>query len=138
MNQKINHLAVWVLVIVHQLIPMAWYSAFAEQWMKMNNITMAEIEQGGNNPIPYIVALVVGIITNYGLAHLFSLLKINSLAQGLATGAFIWFCFQIGDMATINLFSDRPFGLTLINGGHTFLNFVVSGAILGAWVKYRK
>jgi hypothetical protein len=117
---------------------MGWYGTFADVWMKLNNITMAEVEKGGSNPIPYIVAMIVAVVANYGLAVLFAKLQVNNLFQGIATGTFIWFCFQFGDMMTMNMFSNRPFELTLINGGHTFLNFLVSGAILGAWVKHRK
>jgi len=30
MNNRINHLAVWILVVVHQLIGWGWYAIFGE------------------------------------------------------------------------------------------------------------
>jgi hypothetical protein len=36
---------------------------------------------------------------------------------------------------TKDLFSFRDFGLSLIDSGDTFLNFLLGGAVLGSWRK---
>ena len=33
MNNRINHLAVWILVVLHQLIGFGWYAIFGELWL---------------------------------------------------------------------------------------------------------
>ena len=40
MTNKINHLAVWVLVVVHQVVGWAWYTIFGEKWLNLHARTM--------------------------------------------------------------------------------------------------
>ena len=42
---RINHLAVWVLVIVHQLVGWGWYTIFGEKWLNLHARTMTDIER---------------------------------------------------------------------------------------------
>jgi hypothetical protein len=44
-NTKINHLAVWILVIVHFLIGWGWYAVFGEKWLNLHARTMTDIER---------------------------------------------------------------------------------------------
>lgn len=132
--QKINHLAVWVLVVIHQLIPMVWYGALSDKWMALNNLTMKDIE-ASPSPMPYIVAIVTAIVFNYFLAWLFIKLNLSGAVNGLLFAALIFISCIALEVTTHNMFQMRPFELTLINMGHTFLNFCVSGLLLGLWVK---
>ena len=45
MTNKINHLAVWILVIVHQLVGWGWYTIFGEKWLNLHVRTMTDIER---------------------------------------------------------------------------------------------
>ena len=47
-NTKINHLAVWILVVVHQLIGWGWYAVFGEKWLNLHARTMTDIERTHN------------------------------------------------------------------------------------------
>ncbi len=135
-TQKINHLAVWLLVVMYQVIGAGWYGTFAQQWMALTGLK--ESDFADPDPTPYIIAIVTAIIVNYGLAVLFIKLQVQLLVQGLKTAAFIWFAFQFADVATTNAFSLKSFELTLVDTGKTFVCFVVSGALLGAWIKFKK
>ena len=69
MTNKINHLAVWVLVIVHQLVGWGWYTIFGEKWLNLHARTMTDIERT-HSVGAYVLAIVTAIIVNYALAWL--------------------------------------------------------------------
>ncbi len=137
MNQKINHLAVWILVVVHQLIGFGWYAVFGNIWLNLNAKTMTDIE----NPhdfAPYVIAIIASIFVNYALAWLVVRMNAESAGCGFAIAAICWFSFLFVEYATISLFSafgTNPWPLVLINMGRPFLAFSVSGLMLGAWRK---
>lgn len=137
MNNKINHLAVWILVVVHQLMGFGWYAVFGELWLRYHARTMTDIEQT-HDFAPYLVAIAASIAVNYGLAWLITRLEANSASCGLKIALGCWFAFLFVEFATISAFSafeTNPWPLVLINMGRPFLAFAVSGLVLGAWKK---
>ena len=83
MNRKINHLAVWILVVVHQFIGWGWYAIFGEKWLNLHARTMTDIERT-HNVGAYVFAIVTAIIVNYTLAWLISRLNATSRIESRA------------------------------------------------------
>jgi hypothetical protein len=136
-NNKINHVAVWILVVVHQLIGFGWYAVFGELWLRYHAKTMTDIEQT-HDFVPYLVAIAASIAVNYGLAWLITRLEAGSASCGLKIALGCWFAFLFVEFATISAFSafeTNPWPLVFINMGRPFLAFAVSGLVLGAWQK---
>ncbi|MBD0327754.1 MAG: DUF1761 domain-containing protein [Pyrinomonadaceae bacterium] len=133
---KINHLAVWVLVVVHQLIGALWYSPllFANRWAALAQLTAADFESSSS--LPYFISLVGALILIYVMAYIFKTLRVQSLPQGLLFGFLFWLGFLFTELLTYNAFELRPLGLALINGSKSLVTFLVTGATLGAWRKY--
>ncbi|MDQ2824592.1 MAG: DUF1761 domain-containing protein [Verrucomicrobiota bacterium] len=135
MNTRINHLAVWILVVVHQLIGFGWYAIFGNIWLNLHAKTMTDIE----NPhdfAPYLMAIVASIIVNYALAWLIGRMNAHSAGCGFAIAFNCWFAFLFAEYATISLFSafgTNPWPLILINMGRPLIAFSISGLVLGAW-----
>jgi len=135
-NQKINHVAVWILVVFHQIVALLWYAPFlfGNKWMELLNKTAEDFS--GSSPLKYIIAIITALAMTYLLAWLFKELKINTALRGL----FYAFIFGIGllflEMLTVGIFSLRPFGLAVIDGGMYLVNFLIAGIVLGAWKKY--
>ena len=136
-NTKINHLAVWTLVVIHQLIGWGWYAIFGEKWLNLHARTMTDIERT-HNVGAYVFAIVTAIVVNYTLAWLISRLNATTAVAGLKIALLCWFGFLFVEHATIAVFSSfetNPWPLILIDIGRPFLNFAVSGLVLGAWRK---
>jgi hypothetical protein len=131
---KINYLAVLVIVILAQIIPMGWYTAFQEKWMAYNNITMEMGEEAGITP--YIASLVYAAFLAWALAWLFKRMKVESAMDGLKSALILGFPATILSNIMINLFSMRPYGLSWIDGGCGLIIFAVAGLVLGGWRKY--
>ena len=137
MNNKINHLAVWILVVVHQLIGFGWYALFGELWLRYHARTMTDIEQT-HDFAPYLVAIAASIAVNYALAWLISRLNATSAVAGLKIAIACWFAFLFVEYSTVSAFSafeTNPWPLVFINMGRPFLAWSLSGLVLGAWQK---
>jgi Protein of unknown function (DUF1761) len=135
MSSRINHLAVWILVVIHMVVGGAWYALFGNAWLNYHAKTMTDIEQP-HDPVPYIVAFVAAIFVNYTLAWLIGKLDANNAVAGLKVALICWFSFLFVEHATISVFSafgTNPWPLILIDMGRALLAFVVSGLVLGVW-----
>ena len=136
MNNKINHLAVWILVVFDQLLGATWYSAslFGGPWLRYSGKTMADMN-ASHSMEPYLIAIVAAIVLNYALAWFFARLNISNAAAGLWIAVLCWLAFLFVDYATIAAFSMKPWQLVFIDMGRAFVAFGVAGLLLGAWRK---
>jgi hypothetical protein len=137
MNPKINHLAVWILVVVHQLIGWGWYAVFGEMWLNYHAKTMTDIERT-HNVGAYLVAFVASIFVNYALAWLIARLNAPGATCGLKIALVCWFAFLFVEYSTISVFSafeTNPWPLVCIDMGRPLLAFAISGLVLGRWRK---
>jgi len=137
MNTKINHLAVWILVVVHQLIGWGWYTIFSDTWLNLHAKTMTDIESPHDIP-SHLMAVVASIVVNYALARLIVCLGKDSAVGGLKIAVLCWFAFLFVEYATISMFSafgTNPWPLILIDMGRPLIAFSISGLVLGAWQK---
>jgi len=137
MNSRINHLAVWILVVVYFLIGWAWYAIFGEKWLNLHARTMTDIERT-HNVGAYALAIVTAIIVNYALAWLIGRLNATNAVAGLKIALLCWFAFLFVEYSTIAVFSafeTNPWPLIFIDMGRPFIAFAISGLVLGAWRK---
>ena len=136
MKTRINHAAVWVLVVVHQLIVIGWYKVFfGNLWLNLHAKTMTDIDTP-NDPMPYVVAIVASIVVNYALARLLVCLGKETAVGGLKIALLCWFSFLFVEHATISAFSafgTNPWPLVFLDTGRALLAFAVSGLVLGGW-----
>ena len=137
MSNRINHLAVWILVAVYFLIGWGWYAILGEKWLNLHARTMTDIERT-HSFVPYIVAIIASIFVNYALAWLITRVDATNAIAGLKIAIICWFAFLFVEYATICVFSafeTNPWPLVFIDMGRPFVGFAVSGLVLGAWRK---
>ena len=135
MNTRINHLAVWILVVVHQLVGLGWYAIFGNVWLNLHAKTMTDIERT-HDWRAYVVAFIAAIFVNYALAWLISKLNAATALAGLRIALLCWFAFLFVEHATIAIFSafeTNPWPLVFIDMGRPLIAFSISGLVLGAW-----
>ena len=72
-----NHVAVWIMIVVYFLIGWGWYAIFGEKWLNLHARTMTDIERS-HNVGAYVLAFVAAIAVNYTLAMLISRLNATS------------------------------------------------------------
>jgi hypothetical protein len=130
---KINHAAVWVIVVLGQVIPATWYGIFADPWMEFNNLTMEDATSAGN--APYVVSIVSSISFAYMLAWVFGRMGVSGMVDGIKTGLIMGFPIAILNTMTTNMFSIRPYGLAWIDGGVNLVIWLIAAVLLAVWRK---
>jgi hypothetical protein len=135
MNNKINHVAVWILVVIYFLIGWGWYAIFGEMWLNYHARTMTDIERT-HDFSAYLTAFVAAIFVTYALAWLIGRLNATNAIAGLKIALVCWFAFLFVEYTTIAVFSafeTNPWPLVCINMGRPLVGFALSGLVLGAW-----
>ncbi|MCF0053352.1 DUF1761 domain-containing protein [Dyadobacter chenwenxiniae] len=135
-KQSVNLWAVLVCVVLGQIIPALWYTAFSERWMALNGFTMEQIKSA-TSPVPYLASIVSSSLMAYTLAWVFTKIPVRSLLSGLLTGLLFGVVFVLFETIVKDMFSMRPLLLSFIDGGVSVLVYAITGAILGAWRKYQ-
>jgi hypothetical protein len=135
MERKLNYVAIVVAGVVYWCIQAGWYTAFGQAWLSAIGKTMAEMQQGGNSPIPYIGSLICDIIVAWALAWVLSRTGRTTALAGAITGAALSIGFLATGLLTQYLFEQRPRMLFYINAGCALIGMSVAGAIVGAWQK---
>ena len=130
---RTNHLAVWILVIVNQLLGVVWYSklAFGRLWMELLGANAADFTS--TSILPYLLSIASAVLIAYTFAWLFKRLNVVTWVDGLRIALRFWlvFAFLVGWVHAA--FAMRPFGLIAIDMGREFVNFGLIGVVLGEW-----
>jgi Protein of unknown function (DUF1761) len=137
MNTRINHAAVWILIVVYFLIGWGWYAIWGDTWLNLHAKTATDIEHT-HNVGAYVLAFVASIAVNYTLAILIARTNPEGIWCGLKVALACWFAFVFMEYATISVFSafeTNPWPLICIDMGRPLLGFAISGLVLGAWRK---
>ena len=128
---KTNHKAVWLVVLIAQIIPAIWYGLFVDAYLSLNHLTMEDTA----HPIAYFVSIVSATGLTYMLSYIYGRMKIVSAIDGAKTGLIIGFPIYILGLITWNLFSLRPYALAWLDGGVNLIILIIAGAIIGGWQK---
>lgn len=133
---KINHFAVWVCVILQQVIPALWFSEllFGKKWVELSNLKEEDFVDPSS--VPFIASFLVSIFVCYFMAWLFKELKTQNVLDGIKLSFFFWLAFVVGQIAVIDMFSFKPFALSLINSGFILVSLILAGILLSTWKKY--
>jgi len=134
-NLKINHLAVFVCLILLHVLGFIWYGPlFGERWMELVHLDPESMEGGGEAGI-WITNFIASLAPLYLLAWLFTKLEVTSGLRGAVIAFLITFCFYHLTIMRDNMFSAQHYGLAWIVGGFSLVGLTLSGFILGAWTK---
>ena len=128
---KTNHKAVWLVVLIAQIIPAIWYGLFVDAYLSLNHLTMKDTA----HPIAYLVSIVSATALTYMLSHIYGRMNIVSAIDGAKTALIIGFPIYILGLITWNLFSLRPYALAWLDGGVNLIILIIAGAIIGGWHK---
>jgi hypothetical protein len=135
-NLKINHLAVFVCLILLHVLGFLWYGPlFGKQWMAMVELDPANMEGGAGQAGLWITNFVASLAPLYMLAWLFTKLDVTSGLRGAGIAFLITFCFHHLSVMSGNMFAGEHYGLAWIIGGFSLVGLTISGFILGAWTK---
>ena len=135
-NLKINHLTVWVCIILMHVFGFLWYGPlFGEKWMMHVGMDQATMQGESMNAGIWILNSLAIIAPIYLLAWLFLKMNITTGLQGALLAFLITFCFHHLPLMNANMFAREPYGLAWITGGYSLTWLTITGFILGTWTK---
>lgn len=134
-RQKINHAAVWVTIILSQVILFLWHEAF--QWFAWEEAS-PDVAWAQPTIALYIEGFLATVIAMYVLDGIFIRIPVDSARDGIVAGLVIGVVFNVFSIINIYSFSEHPIELALIDFGGNALIFLIGGLILGAWRKYEE
>ncbi|MBD3665198.1 DUF1761 domain-containing protein [Sulfitobacter aestuariivivens] len=124
-------LAVIVAAAAGFAVGAVWYGVFAKPWMEDTGIKVGPDGKPANtSPLPYVMAALAMIIVAGMMRHTFALSGIDSVGKGLISGLGIGLFFISPWIMINNGYGDRPFRLTMIDGGYATVGCAVIGLVL--------
>ena len=137
MEVLVNYWAVVLAALSTMVVGSIWYSpmGFYKQWAKMAGVKKDPSFTNGKMAVLYGSVFVASLISAYVLAHVTFLsnqfFKHDFLQDALMTAFWVWLGFTAVRIYTHDAFEGRRKKLTLINGAHEFVTFMVMGLIIG-------
>lgn len=124
-------LAVVVAAVAGWAFGAAWYMSLAKPWTKAANIAVDENGRPLNDtPLPYILSMIAMVLVAGMMRHTFALSGIDTVGKGLISGLGIGLFFISPWIMINNAYGDRPFKLTLIDGGYATFGCAIIGTVL--------
>jgi multidrug transporter EmrE-like cation transporter len=132
MGDSINVFAIAIAAFASFLLGGLWYSPvlFGKVWMKDSGVTEDQ-EKTANMIKTFSIAFLASLVICFNLSMFLGAERTlqSGLLYGFLTGfGWVAMAFVINDV-----FEQRPFRLTLINGGYYSLSFTIMGGIIGVW-----
>ena len=131
---SINWLAVVVCVVVSMVSGSIWFNpkTFFPVWWKAIGRSESEPPGMQNMGMVWGLTLLSSLVQAVSLAFVINLMGSMTLGSGMMTGFMMWLGFVATTGLTNKLFSGQLKAWVLEQGNH-LVNFLLFGAILGAW-----
>ena len=108
-----------------------WYMALSKPWVEAAQI---EVDENGrpknDSALPYIMSAVAMVLVAGMMRHIFSMAGIDEVGKGILAGLGIGAFFISPWIMINNAYGDRPFKLTITDGGYAVFGCAIIGAIL--------
>jgi hypothetical protein len=138
---SINWLAVVACVVVSMISGSLWYNpkTFFPVWWKGIGKTDKDVPgMGSNMGLTWALTVLSSIVQAIFMSLIVTAMgKLSPAGATLGSGAFIGFLIWLGFVAPTNLvnklFAGHGLKIWAIEAGNHLVNFVLFGAILGAW-----
>lgn len=109
----------------------AWYMSLAKPWVEASGIECDENGKPVNqSAMPFVLSAIAMIVVAGMMRHVFALSGIEGVSKGLVSGLGIGLFFISPWIMINNAYGDRPFKLTLIDGGYATFGCAIIGLVL--------
>ena len=130
---QINYLAVFVAMIVHQIIGSLWYSSFlfGNLWVKEAKIDLSQVNKSEAMK-GFLYSAILSVIVYFLIAILIDVSGAYSPGKGIFIGLIAGVIVALMT-ATNYIYESRSFKLFLITSLYPLISFATGGGILGGW-----
>jgi Protein of unknown function (DUF1761) len=109
-----------------------WYIAMSKAWIKAAGIAVDAQgrPEGNGSALPFVIGFVAMLVVAGTMRHLFAFGGIDTIGEGIGTGAGIGAFFISAWVAMNYGFAMRPLALWLIDSVNAIVGCAIMGAIL--------
>ncbi len=126
-----GYLSVLLAALAGFIFGAVWYSVLSKPWVAASGIRMGPDGKPENyGPTPFILSGLAMILVAGMMRHTFALSGIDRWDEGLISGLGIGLFFISPWIMINNAYGQRPFRLTLIDGGYATFGCAIIGLVL--------
>lgn len=113
------------------IIGAIWYMVLAKPWVAAVGIEVDENGRPANqSATPFIMSAIAMVFVAGMMRHTFAMAEITEAGKGVISGLGIGLFFISPWIMINNAYGDRPFKLTLIDGGYAVIGCGLMGLLL--------
>ncbi|MCT4369690.1 DUF1761 domain-containing protein [Yangia mangrovi] len=125
-------LSVIVSALAGWLFGAGWYMTLSKPWLVASGIECDEDGRPKNaSPLPFALSAIAMLLVAGMMRHVFHEAGIFTAGAGLLSGMGVGLFFISPWIMINNAYGQRPFRLTLIDGGYATFGCAVIGLVLG-------
>ncbi len=125
-------ISVIVAALAGWLFGAGWYMGLSKPWLAASGIECdASGKPKNGSPLPFVLSAIAMLLVAGMMRHIFHMAGITSSGAGLVAGLGIGLFFIAPWIMINNAYGQRPFKLTLIDGGYATFGCAVIGLVLG-------
>ncbi len=132
---KFNHKAIWLCIVLSQIIPLLWYSLIADGATSIGDVFRKYLEVDANSWL-FVASIIGAIAAFYFLAWIFIQIPIDSGQGGLVAGVLIGLTFNLVSLMTAGAMLTEPLQFAVGDTVANVIVFSLAGLILGEWRHY--
>lgn len=129
---SVNWLAVIVCVVVAMISGFIWYHPklfFPAWWEGIGRSG----EAGNPNPMIWVFTIIAAFVQAVFISLMLNVMGSTTAVSGATAAFFLWLGFVAPTNLANKLFAGHGFKVWAIEAGNHLVNFLLFGAILGAW-----
>jgi uncharacterized protein DUF1761 len=132
---KHNHIAIFLAVILHQVIGFLWYSPllFLYPWVAGLGKKLTDFDM--SNPAPFVADIVGWFFACYFISWLVQRMALNTFTQGLGLAMLLWIGIALPMLAPHYLFAGVHRTVLLIDTMNELVQLTVTCCLLVVWKK---
>jgi hypothetical protein len=128
---KMGLISVIVAAAAGWIFGVVWYMTLAKPWVAASGIAVdADGKPVNQSATPFILSAIAMVIVAGMMRHTFASAGIDTMFKGLMSGLGIGLFFISPWIMINNAYGDRPFKLTVIDGGYATFGCAIIGAVL--------
>ena len=129
---SVNWLAIVVCVVISMVSGFIWYHPkvlFPAWWAGIGKSG----EPGDPNPMIYVFTIIAALVQAVFVSFMVNIMGSTTVVSGATAGFMLWLGFVAPTNLVNKLFAGHGFKVWAIEAGNHLVNFLLFGAILGAW-----
>ncbi len=130
MFDGVNLLSALAAAVAAFVFGALWYSVLGKQWMRAARLTE---EQTKPSPGLLVITFICQLMMAFILAGVIHHTGATTLKSGLISAMLIWIGFVATTLIVNHRFQDKPWSLTVIDGGHWLGVLLIQGTVIGAF-----